>query len=92
MQHFPDALDTAVFTTTHVVRHHSAILYVYHFEDGYWQFSGSEENLSDQDYLLLGLGEIIALDPSVTQIAHLPLGAMAYRESKQAEWVITQDA
>jgi hypothetical protein len=89
MNDFADPLDTAVITTKYVVRQHFPILFVFHYEDGCWQFSGKEEDLPDEDFMVLGLGEVIELDPSVKHLSHLPLGAMASRKNKQSEWVIT---
>lgn len=89
MKKFADALDTAVITTLYVVRQGSPILSVYHFDDGYWQFSGVEENLPDKDFLVLALSEVIALDQSVLQVSDLPLGYSASRINALAEWIIS---
>ena len=89
MKKFADALDTAVITTIYVVRQGSPILSVYHFDDGYWQFSGVEENLPDEDFLVLALSEIIALDPSVLQVSDLPLGYSASRKDVWSEWIVS---
>jgi hypothetical protein len=84
---FSNPLDTAVFTTIYVVRHNSPILFVFHFDDGYWQFSGSEENLSDDEYMIVGLGEVILIDPSVDEVASLPIGYFASRENIDSQWI-----
>lgn len=90
MTDFPDAPDTAVITTRYVVRQQSPILFVFHFEDGYWQFAGREENLPDTDFLVLRLEEVVALDSSILEIADLPMGVAAARESQGAEWVFSK--
>lgn len=89
MKKFADALDTAVITTVYVVRQGSPILSIYHFDDGYWQFSGVEENLPDEDFLVLALSEIIAIDSSVLQVSDLPLGYSASRKSIVSKWVLS---
>jgi hypothetical protein len=52
-----------------------------------WQFSGPEDNLKDNDYKVISLDEIIILK-SVLDIADLPLGAEAHRETKESSWLI----
>ena len=89
MKEFSDALDTAVITTIHVVRQKSPIIHVFHFDDGYWQFSGVEENLPDEEFLILRLDEVIALDPSVLEVADLPYGCSASRENVLSEWIFS---
>ena len=86
MKAFADPLNTAVITTKYVVHQQSPILAVFHFADGFWQFSGQEEPLVDADYLVLGLGQVIALDPSILEVADLPLGVGASRVNKEAAW------
>ena len=93
LKHFADAPDTAVITTVYVVRQQSPILFVAHFEDGYWQFSGAEGEeggLPDEDYLVLTLEEVVALDKTVVEVSDLPRGAAAARTSKGGGWVISQ--
>lgn len=45
MNQFKDILNNPVITTKFVFVDKSLILYVYHYEDGMWQFSGDEEVL-----------------------------------------------
>jgi hypothetical protein len=90
MPDFPDSATTVVITTIYVVRYQSPILFVFHFADGMWQFSGGEENLSDSDFLLLGLSEAIALDASLAELADLPLSVLATRETSASEWVFSK--
>jgi hypothetical protein len=78
----------AVITTKYVLDQKSPILNVYHFEDGYWQFSGPEEDLPDSDYRIVALEEIISLDSSILEISTLPYGSNAYRKDHMASWVI----
>jgi len=90
---FADAPDTAVITTVYVVRQASPILFVAHFDDGYWQFSGGEgheQGLPDEDYLVLRLEEVVALDGTVVEVSDLPRGAGATRAAKGGEWVISE--
>ena len=91
MKKFPDALDTAAITTVYVVKYSSPILSVFHYLDGYWQFSGAEENLPDEDFMILRLDEIIAIDPSVLEVSDMPLGYSASRKTPVSQWVILHE-
>jgi hypothetical protein len=86
---FADSLDTAVFTTVHVINENSPILAVYHYLDGAWQFMG-EDTGEDYEVIarIVGLGEIIKLDKSVLKLVDLPIGYQAIRDSRKDEWVI----
>jgi hypothetical protein len=84
---FNEPLNTAVFTTTHVVRNNSPIVYVSHDEDGSWQFFGNEP-VSVKDAMVVGLGEIISLDKTILQIADLSIGFSAHRDSQKNKWEI----
>ncbi len=90
MKKFEDPLSTAVFTTTFVVKENKEITYVCHDEDdGAWQFHSDDKW---EDYgkvaMVLGLGEIIEIDPTVLEVAGLEYGYVATRQSKQDKWVI----
>lgn len=89
MKKFSEDLNTAVITTKYVIENRSPILFIFHFEDGFWQFSGIEENLSDEDYRLASLEEIITLDPSVLQVSDLQFEKKAYREDMKSDWKIS---
>ena len=88
MNNFNEKLTTAVFTTKYVVEHNSPILYVYHFDDGSWQFSGAEANLSEDDYRIVSLGEIFNIDPTVKVLGEMNDGFEAFRSSLNASWKI----
>jgi len=85
---FNESLDTVVFTTKFVVNEKSPILFVFHDEDGSWQFHGAENNVEDKYMMLVGLGEIIELDKTILEIADLPLGFEAVRSKKEGEWKV----
>jgi len=61
------------------------ILYVYHNDDGDWQFHTSlEPNLDDAK--LVCLEEITKLDPTINDLYHLQFGWWAWRDSNEDEW------
>lgn len=88
MKKFAESLDTAVITTRFILQNNSPILYVFHFSDGFWQFSGKEEDLRDEDYRVVSLQEIIEIDSSVCQVADLPSEGKAFRQNVTMPWQI----
>jgi hypothetical protein len=83
---FADPKNVAVFNIGSVLRGDAPILHVSHDDDdGGWQFHGGGE-LSDDDAKLVSLHQVILLDPSLRELADLPLGWMADRDSNAAPW------
>jgi len=81
---FYEEKNVAVFTTHHVLEG-KPILYVYHNDDGAWQFH-SEQEPDLKDSKLVCLKEITKIDSSVNELYHLPLGKSAWRESINDPW------
>jgi len=93
MKKFEDSLNTAVFTTKFVVKDKKEITYITHeSEDGVWQFF-SNDNFDDFEEvsMILSLDEIINLDKTVLEIADLPLGYIASRETVKDKWKISKN-
>jgi hypothetical protein len=93
MKKFKDSLNTAVFTTKFVVKDKKGITYITHEnEDGAWQFF-SNDNFDDFEEvsMILSLDEIINLDKTVLEIADLPLGYIATRETVNDKWKISKN-
>lgn len=88
---FKENNNIAVFTTRFVLENKSPILFVFHFSDGVWQFSGSEKHLSDDDFKVVSLKEIIEIDNSLLEIAHMPLGSEATRLNVSTPWRINTE-
>lgn len=83
---FADVKNAAVFTTRAIFRQEQPILLVTHDEDdGAWCFLGEDE-FCEEDALLVALGEVVRRDPSVRELADLPLGWFAWRESIDEPW------
>ena len=85
---FPDPPNVAAITTRKVVSGEDWIAYVSHDEDdGAWQFHGcSGGAASEADAALVSLRKIVAMDPSVQELADLPLGWYARRDTKESSW------
>lgn len=90
MKKFDDPLNTAVFTTKFVIKDKKEITYVTHDEDdGAWQFFSNDKWEKFEDVVMIvGLGTIISFDSTLLEIADLPYGYYATRESKNDKWII----
>jgi hypothetical protein len=63
------------------------ILYISHdLEDHGWQFTGATP-ANMKDAMLVCLSEVVALDSSTLEVADLPPGWHAARESPQHAWI-----
>lgn len=89
MKSFKESPTTAVFTTTFVVKKKSPILFVYHDEDGDWQFHGPEEDVAEQDMMMVGLGQLIDIDNTILEISD---GSPATRKSRSDQWRLVTNA
>jgi len=87
---FADSGNTAVFTTRFIINRESIITYITHDEeDGAWQFHGNDEYDNYEDVIMVvALANIIEIDHSVLEIADMPFGHYAYRESLEDEWKV----
>lgn len=87
---FKDALNTAVFTTKFVVKEKREITYVSHdTDDGAWQFFSSDDFENYEDVaMILSWEEIVKIDSTVLEIADLPMGYFAKRQTSKDGWAI----
>ena len=83
---FYEAKDLAVFTTKQFLEG-EPILFVYHNEDGDWQFHCSESpDLGEA--AIVCLEQVLRRDPSLNSIYYLGYGKRAARKSIEADWEI----
>ncbi len=83
---FDEPQNVMVLTSINVITNNAPILWVSHDEDdGMWQFHDSLK-VDIKEAMMVSLAEIVNRDPSVNQIADLPLGWKAWRISKQDSW------
>lgn len=85
---FKDPPNVAVIANRKIFTDGGWIAYVSHDEDdGGWQFHISEAGPpKEADAFVVGLNEIVELDESVMELADLPLGWHAWRDSKTSPW------
>ena len=79
---FEDPQNVAVFTTEQVVKERKPILFVTNdADDGAWQFH-SGDIARDEDAMILALSEIVEIDPTLAELADLPLGYKAVDQAR----------
>ncbi|WP_211999857.1 DUF4262 domain-containing protein [Chitinophaga sp. HK235] len=81
---FQEEKNLAVFTSRQILEG-SPILYVYHDEDGDWQFL-SEEETDEQDVRIVALSEIVKIDPGIKELHLLSYDQRAWRASAKDKW------
>lgn len=87
---FQDPKNVAVFTTKAIIEGTRSIRIVTHDEDdGAWQFLDGQET-DEQNARIVGLSEIVRIDPSVMCLADLPEGWMAERDGLSSTWKRTR--
>jgi hypothetical protein len=93
---FPEPPDLAVVTMKQIMEDHQPILYVSHErdEDGepVWQFLPGQNRFEMADALIVGLGSVVRLDPTLSEIADLPIGYAATRDRVGGPWVRRQES
>lgn len=86
---FYEKKDLGVYTTKQALAG-EPILFVYHNNDGDWQFhTNPAPNLEDAQ--LVCLEEIVKLDPTINEIYHLQFGWKAWRNSIESGWEYAED-
>lgn len=83
--------DGLVLTSRNVMYEGWPVLLVVHHDDEHetWGFvngSGDTEAAADAA-MMVHVQHVLDLDPSIEQLADLPLGWQAWRESCEAEWL-----
>ncbi|MBX9948185.1 MAG: hypothetical protein K2Y39_03380 [Candidatus Obscuribacterales bacterium] len=83
---FNETPDTVAVTSAFITRKERPILLVSHYpgEDGWAFLTGG--TFSVEESQLVAIKTIIAIDPTVTEVADLPPGWSAERETVGGEW------
>ena len=89
---FDQPRNCASFVTREVMDREEPILLVTHDSDDHgWQFIGSSDGTPENARIIL-LSEAVGLDPSVLQLADLPVGWHASRDSPDDPWIREADS
>ena len=86
MQHWPfrDPPHSLAITVQEVVRDGAWIHSAFHAKDGCWEFVGIET--PEEDGIIVSLKELTEIDPSILELADLPLGWHAWRHRPDQPW------
>ena len=83
---FDQEPDVAAITTVRVIEENLPILTVTHYADDHsWAFVCGTTN-STEDGRVIGMHEVLSLDPTLRTIADLPPGWTAWRDHIGGEW------
>ncbi|HZZ34827.1 MAG TPA: hypothetical protein VFE03_03815 [Caulobacteraceae bacterium] len=91
---FDDPPNVATITTRKVMSGEHVVDYVTHDQDdGGWQFLSRQAAGPDtKEAMLVGLANIVSKDPSLAELADLPLGWCAWRRGRGEPWVRARNA
>jgi hypothetical protein len=83
---FDQAENVAAITTKFVLEEGLPILRVTHFLDDHsWAFTcGTTDNT--EDARMISMAEAVEIDPTIAEVADLPPGWEASRETKNSHW------
>ena len=83
--------DTVVVTSDYVTKDHLPILEVSHEDDeeggSLWQFHCGNDDYSMEKMQLVRIDTITSIDPSVVDVADLPLGQTVRRDAVGSPWI-----
>jgi len=83
---FPDDESTEVITLDRILKGESPLRLVTHdADDGCWQFLDGE-HVFEEDAVLMTLGEMVQIYPSLLELADLPRDGYAWRSSFADPW------
>jgi len=82
---FLDDMSHGVLTTAAVLAGAPILLVSHDADDGGWQFLCGTTN-DPADGRIVHLGELIAMDSTLNDVADLPLGWLAFRSAIGGEW------
>ena len=83
---FDESENVATLTVRQVMRGGQPILWVSHeADDGMWQFFTGEP-VEMANVMVVGLREVYRIDPSIGELADLPLGWTAERSAPGLPW------
>lgn len=84
---FGDSPESLAYTLSGIMDGKTAIRLVYHdADDESWQFLDDGSPIPDSAGLAVDLADVVNLDPSVRELADLPVGWFAWRQTSESQW------
>jgi len=85
---FDQPRNCAAFSLRQIVKEGAPVLLVTHDEDDHgWQFLDGSDSPSESDAMVVCMSHIVESDPSLFELADLPPGWSAWRQSVNDQWV-----
>ncbi len=84
---FSDDKTLPVISLKRILLGESDVRLVIHDEEGGWQFLDGND-VTEDDAGMIELGEVVEHDPTLVEVAALPLGFFAIRESVDSPWQV----
>ena len=81
-------LNTAVFTTKKILIDNELVTRIYHSSDNYLSFMDDHSTNSNENIMLVSLGEVLKKDNSIKYAINIPIGHCAYRANLNDKWII----
>ena len=81
-------LNTAVFATKKIMIDNVLITRIYHSSDNYLSFMDDYSTNSNENIMLVSLGNVLKKDDSIKTAINLPIGHCAHRKSLNDNWTI----
>ena len=89
---FDQAKNVAAVTSVHITKKNMPILLVSHYSDDHsWAFL-SGQPITVEESQIVSMGEIVNLDPTVSEVASLKAGWSAERKAVGEEWSKYEDS
>jgi len=83
---FSTSTDTAVISSTYVLKEKQPVLHVIHDDEDEWQFHCGNHDYSSEKLMLVTLANMLDYDSKLVAVADLPLNHFATRDSVSDEW------
>lgn len=84
---FKEVKNTAVIVNKKIFQNSGWIAYASHEAgDAGWQFHTSDDEVLESDAQVVSLENIVNYDSSILELADLPVGWQAWRDSIESEW------
>lgn len=83
---FSTPTNTAVISSTYVLKEKQPVLHVVRDDEDEWQFHCGNHDYSSEKLMLVTLQNMLDYDSTLVEVADLPVNYFATRDSEQDSW------
>jgi len=83
---FSTSTNTAVISSTYVLKEKQPVLHVVHDDQDEWQFHCGNHDYSSEKLMLVTLANMLDYDSTLVELADLPINHFATRDSESDSW------